>query len=129
MREEDKYGGFDVRDLNVLKITNIADATIALAECNYVLKEIEGQLAEKPFRKDRDWETQARRAMTEVEHKKNMVLIKKAHIEERDANNKKSLNPDQNFSSRFVKAAQNMLSDETFIKIQEMAKELGRRLD
>ena len=124
----DESRPYDIRETNVLKITNIADATIALMECDFSIAQIEDQLKSLPFGDDKGWIADAMRARQEILHKRKMVAIKKEWIEERDRKAEKPKNEEQSFHARFVKSAQSTLSDETFIRIKDMAMEAGRRL-
>lgn len=126
MSEESR--AYDIRETNVLKITNIADATVALEECDFSIAQIENQLKTLPFGDDKEWISDAMRARQEILHKRKMVLIKKEWIEERDRKADKPRNEDQSFHARFVKSAKSNLSDETFMRIKDMAMEAGRRL-
>jgi hypothetical protein len=128
--EDDKSHSFNVRDINVLKITNAADALIALEEANFTHARISEQLKELPFGNDKEWIKDAKRALNEVTHKLQMIAIKKKYLDEKAKLEAERLaatrDPTTDYRLRFVKAAERILPTELFEKIRQTAMDMRR---
>ncbi len=128
--EDEKHFGFNVRDINVLKITNPADALIALQETDFTISRITDQLIELPFGNDEGWLKDAQRALKEVQHKREMIVIKKAYLDQKAALEAERLAATKDAASdyrlRFVKAAERILTAEQFENIRQTAMDMRR---
>lgn len=104
---------FDVRKVNVIKLASFADCQIIEAECDFTISEIDRQV--KTRIGDSSWREAALDARDAALHKKSLVQIKRAQLEERQAALKAS--DEHAFKARFYRAAQNMLDAEQFLAI------------
>ena len=110
---------FDVRSINVVKLTSVVDCEIMLRECDHTLGEIDRQLSAPGFG-DRVWREDAVAARVGVIHKRALVEMKLGSIKEKMA--KPPVPPEDNFKSRFMKAAEALLPVETYEAIREAAR-------
>ena len=128
--EDEKHFGFNVRDINVLKITNAADALVALEEAKFTHARISEQLKELPFGNDKEWMKDAKRALHEVKHKLEMIIIKKNYLDQKAAQDAERLaslkDATLDYRLRFVKAAERILPPEKFEQIRMTAMDMRR---
>lgn len=122
MSDEYQKELFDVRSVNVVKLTSLVDCEIILAECDFSLGLIDRQLSDACFG-DNSWRVDAINARECIEHKRGLVEMKLAAVKARLAKEqaKDPVTPETNFRSRFVKAAEALLAPDVYEKIREAA--------
>lgn len=113
---------FNIRSVNVTKLTQLVDCDIVLSECIFALKVIERQFTDPLFSRDVEWRKSADIARTEIEHKRQLVALKRASVVDR-IEAEKNRDPQNNFRGRFMKVAQKVLPPETFAEIEAIARD------
>ena len=122
MEEYAQKNYFDVRSVNVTKLTQLVDCEIVLSECSFALDVIERQFTDPLFSRDAEWRKSAEIARAEIEHKRQLVEIKRASVVDR-IEAEKNRDPQNNFRGRFMKVAQKVLPPDTFADIEAMARD------
>lgn len=117
MSDEAPRRQFSPRDVNILKINSLIDAEIFLRECEFSLKSIEEQGKEPFFANDADWRRDAKRAELEIIHKRDLCLLKRTILLKKEVPKA----PEDEFRTQFFKAAQQILSSESFEEIRALA--------
>ena len=109
---------FDVRTINLVKLTKVIDFDIVIAEADFCIADIDRQINEGWG--DQRWLADAKRARGEIEHKKRLATLKRAAIV--DAQPSPAQQEQDNFRTRFYRAAAAGLDEATFNRISEAAK-------
>lgn len=109
---QDSTRTFDVRQINLLKVTSVVDVKIVIAECDRALSMIKAQVAEGFG--DGVWLKGATRANDEIMHKRNLAVMKMEALQKNAA--------DRNFRTRFIDAARVVLDKETFNRVFDAAR-------
>lgn len=108
---------FDVRGVNLLKITKAIDIEIVIAEADFCLTDIDRQIAENLG--DSAWRRDAERARREIAHKRRLAELKRDAMK---ANVQAPTDPEVNFRARFYRIAAEKLDRATYNQIFEAAK-------
>jgi hypothetical protein len=108
---------FDVRKVNLLRVDKLVDLEIVIAEADAAIAQIVAQVRDQFG--DKRWLEDATRAKGEIENKRRLAVMKRDVVK---ANVEKAIvSPEQNFRSRFFKAAEEILPAETMAKLREAA--------
>lgn len=103
---------FDVRAVNLTKVTKAIDLQIVIEECNFALNSIEQQMSQTGFG-GADWRSSAERARTEYSHRKRLAAMKLAALEA-DRKSTPQTSPELALAKRFMEAAKEILPDGTY---------------
>ena len=126
----DKQERFRAGDINVLKLKNETDCSIALSEIKYAIDRILDDI--RCGFGDDDWSRSANYALKELEHKAKMIETKqvsiaagKAQFEKeqarRDENRSTQSSKELTFLQCFKNATKIMVDDSLYTKIMAMA--------
>lgn len=109
---------FDVRGVNLIKITKLVDIDIVIAEADFCLTDIDRQIKDKFG--DHRWQADATRAKGEIEHKRKLAILKRAALVE--AATPPEEVSENNFRGRFYRKAEELLQPAMFLAVCEAAK-------
>ena len=101
---------FNVRSINLTKISRAIDLEIVIDECDYALEQITNQRNTPGFGNS-DWLESTQLAEREIRHRRRLAKKKLDHITTTSAS----------FADRFLKAARATLPPETYKQIHSQA--------
>ena len=114
--EDRMIARFNIRAVNVTKLTQPVDCEIIIAEADHSIEGIKQQIKEGFG--DADWLKDATRAITDIDHKKKLAKLK---LDALLARANVPPDPQGNFKARFLKAAEEILPPAQYQRIREAA--------